>query len=1005
MDPTERQDLAAPRERLRMLHEDAPEPHERVTVRELHIRFQYPPFWRYVFRHGLLSLAVLVLFVVGVVVLTRRAADRVQADRAMATTPSPPEVEAARAMALAERSLMADAPDPCAFHVRQASAWGANAEAVRALYPYLCRTRRWSAVADAEQNIRVPHSSSIEALCAAAAFLHNRKPAQAASIMLQAIEAWPRDPAWLGPLLYMRALRGPGDWETRLETHLLRCLPTIDDAVALFALIEQAFQIQRPDLAWSIFSRLTALDEDHPARQLALARFASTWFRFRRHGLGMPSDDPLATVDINALFLAGCHLHTWQPICKRIPSGSVQARGGDPAAAERARALFRQQYASGDLNIDEQYLFADALADVDRRAEALIILQSIASQDPREASQAARYTARMMVEVGDWASVYESLYEQPDRGDATLDDFLLLCNAQRVLGLGLSAWHTAQRARSLFPASPRAKALLARCLLDYDAPSSALFSLQTSRAPLGNETDALTLQCLAETRRFAEMERFRQSAMLPAPYLADRYQPFNLPSAELSLLWHITSVPPKQTTAKQRARHTDDLPTHRSPFLADLQPLWIGAACEDPPPDGLDAARWKACGRNAVEQAEALFQLVLLQCQHNAIPAASKTAAMATDILPDCPLLWRVRIGLSGATSDVLVAARRACPEDAEIWLATLVSQAGTGDHETISEAVTPLIAEAVQGRFPPEALTRAAEFLRQSNLPKPAAKLARQAQAMASGLVPAHMAALRCALDLDDLVWARQSIESTIEACTTPQPVLQNALVALREASGPLRPDPSVVAALQFLQRTEPYNPRWPRLLGGVRFQRGGFDTLYALDHLTDAIELGINDVDTYLLAAEAARQVGNFDRSADILREAAQTYPNDLAVLNNLVYTLTLRPETVKEAARLMPRLLVMGRHNQHILDTVSMVYLREGNLAMAKAFASDLWRRSESGSTLWVRAGLNLTEIALREGHLTLARSGLDHILENASGIPDEELVRASALQTGIENTEPR
>jgi Flp pilus assembly protein TadD len=122
---------------------------------------------------------------------------------------------------------------------------------------------------------------------------------------------------------------------------------------------------------------------------------------------------------------------------------------------------------------------------------------------------------------------------------------------------------------------------------------------------------------------------------------------------------------------------------------------------------------------------------------------------------------------------------------------------------------------------------------------------------------------------------------------------------------------------------------------------------------------------IQSLLLAAEAARLENRLDQAVRILDAAHALYPEQPEILNNLVYVLSQRGETLERARALLPRLLDIGLRSYAALDTAGVVAMRGGDLAQAEAWmleALDLLQARAYGAH---EVRLNLAELRVRQG----------------------------------------
>ena len=411
-----------------------------------------------------------------------------------------------------------------------------------------------------------------------------------------------------------------------------------------------------------------------------------------------------------------------------------------------------------------------------------------------------------------------------------------------------------------------------------------------------------------------------------------------------------------------------------------------------------------AAGRDRFEKAALLNQLCLLLCWQDRLEAARAAAAQAVQSFPEAPALWRWLISLSGAAAETIARAREACPADAEIWLADLVRQTqpegGSGAAAPPAEGAREAAALASVRRaqadgLAPAAAARAADYLLRAGLPRAAAAAARAATERAQGWLPAYVVGVRCALKEQDRDWAIACAREAIRASLNPPAFFYQKLVDLKSSQQPLPIDSDMVFALRKLREAEPDNPLWMQMLGYVCYQRGGVEMIYALYEMSAAIEGGVSNSAPYLIAAEASRFLGNYERARDLLRRGLERFPDDLTLHNNLTYLLALEPQTAAEALERLPTLRARAGEHPEVRDTIAVVCLRAGLLEQAEEELQTILRTAELGGAMWFRARLHQAEISLQRGEKQRARLLIEEALRLGKGIPQEDVHAANKI----------
>jgi len=908
------------------------------------------------------------------------------------------------AMILAEMGLFAGDPDEVARQARKAARWVPNLHRIRGLYPFLRRHRRWRAIVDTDT--AAPYHDPAVAMAAAEAYMNLDLAPAAGRLALQAIKAWPEDPRVLEPLFFMSLKRGHAKWEPLFAEHLKRCVAAIDDPDQVYGLVDKCFQLTRPDLAWVVYCRIEELDPDHPAMKMILARFGHRWFAFRKRSLGISA--PLASdkIDLKAFYLCGTMCPFWRDFCAQVPMARELAVADTVAPRrrflEQAVAVFEERRREDRLSKDMLYAYVDALEMQGDVSGARRELEGIVERFPGDALTARVVLSGIYERRGKWQSVYETLRDYLEVSHPHLKPCLRLAQAQLNLRLSLAALHTAETTYRLFPASQRAAALLGTAFIRHGRAEEAHEVLRWPRPRNQRDLDVLETEALYKTERFAEAQALARSALLPRiPMPANATQRMFLPPAEASALWHRISIPSEKAFARNAETLEKNLEDAESPYLKAMLELWIEAYRNPDDESTRLRERWLACGRDRIEKATALNQLVLLLCLQERFVEARDAAGEAVKLFPESPTLWIILISLSGGDPGVIDAARTSCPYDSDIWLAELVTRTQRDDSVQERAWLQENMDTAVREQaYTPAAMARAAEYLFRGTMREQAATAARDAVARARGLLPAYVIGVKCALA--DSRWDRalDCTKLAIESSLQPNTVFYRKLVGLKSMTEMIDTDREMVAALRSLREREPDDALWAQMLGYVRFQRGGWEIIDALYQMTAALEGGATNKTPYIIAAESARRLGDNDRAIDLLRKGLTQHPDSVAMLNNLVYSLAYSPDGVDEALARLPELAERGGDDPLYVDTAAVVRLRAGQLDEAADLLTRLVAGAERGSREWFRAKRHLAEIAFRKGRVETAADILADTLKHTRKVPGEELLDANRLLSRIE-----
>ncbi len=914
------------------------------------------------------------------------------------------------AMILAQMGFVAGNPDEVAKYVVRASLWNPNLSKIRALYPYLRQYRKWESIVNSDLN--VPYQDPVEALSAAEAYMNLNLAPAAGRMALDAMRAWPTDPRVLEPLFFMAIKRGQGSWVERFAEHLVRCVKAMEDADALYGVLDRCLQLSRPDLAWCVVRRMQELDPRHPGIPLAGSVFGFDWFSFRALAIGLPSARASERFDTRPFFLIGGMLPGWTNLCAQVPLGAALAVPQTVAARKQlladALVAFRERAAAGRLSLDMQYEYVGALEMSGDLPGVLAALESMVASHPEQRGRARLVRSAVYERQGNWQSVYETLRGYESTSDPDLIPLIRLTRAALELRLGLYALQTARATWRRFPEASQAVGMLAQVCLLHDSAEDAHRVLMLPRVRNERELDVLIAKALHLTERYSEGEEQARAALLPrVAVLPGTMQNIFLPPAELACLWHRVSLPAEKDFEENANTLRQNMATATSPFLCALLKVWLRAyetKCEG---DSTEVVRWLACGRDATEKALALNQLTLLLCRAGRFAAARRTAELAAAHAPGIPILWRILVSLSGVDPVIVAQARAACPEDSELWLVGLVSrtQRGRAEDAALDAWVTAELQRAIAARvYTPAAFTRSAAYLLRGPHQEGARLAAREACRQAGGLLPAYVAGVRCALRNLDREWALQAMERAIGASLNTPPAFYEKLVELK-SDPQVATDANMVEALRSLRREDPRNPRWAQMLGYVRFQRGGWEIVDALYQMNAALEQGATNRSVYVIGAEAARLSGNYPRAVELLERGLELYPDNTVLLNNLVFTLAQAPAGKEQAASLLPGLAARAQGQADVLDTVAVAQMRLGQTESARRTLAEIQRIAPKGSPPWFRVALHLAELALQEERAAEAAQIIRDGLAASQGVSDDDLLAANRVLTQAEERQAR
>lgn len=915
------------------------------------------------------------------------------------------------AMILAEMAFRGDQPDKVCKHIMLAMKWIPNTPRIRALYPYLRSRKRWTTIV--KSDARVPYQHPMHALSACEAYMNFNDTPAVAGLTMQALEKWPDDPRILIPLFFMATRRTEGVWEDRFAIHLRKCAGLMTNADGLYNLFDKCFNLGRPDLAWTLVNRISALEPKSPYVPMAGAIYGERWFSFRRRFLGLTPSLSSPSIDLKPFYTVGMSFPAWQNVRTNIPfRDTLSLEDTVPhrkALLADALAKFKTYDTDSRMSLPMRRQYVMALEIDDDLETGQDQLNKIAAQLANGDKTKQMALSEIYERDGKWLEVYETLrdYLPPDakpgeywETQTHLAPLLRLCRAEIQLGLGLKAVYTAEEAVRLYPNSIRAADLLSVSLLRHGAPEKALQILSRPRPFQKDRFALLEAEALFMTKRFKEMDRFCKTLFIqPVDVPRNALQPLFLPPAELSLIWHHVYTPSKASLAKNAQTLKGNIDSaEANPFFRKFISLWLDehreAAVNESATLKERIDTWSIIGRNRFEKAASLNNLTILLCHRNEIEDATTVADAAATLFPESPALWHVLISLSKADPNIVRRARVACPHDADIWLADLVLSARAGKLAT-------MLKSSDLESFSSATLTRASEHLFRIGHKKEAAKIARQATSRARGLLPAYAIGLQCALNEADRTWALFCTRMAIEHSLDPAPFFFSTLVKLKTSGGKPDTDKEMIYALQQLRSAEPKNPLWPHVLGYVRFSRGGGNVVDAMEQMLEALEQGSNDPAIYMIASSCSRQIGNIDKAIELLKRGRAEHPQNIDLLNDLIYALSLSEKGVDEAITLLPSLEIHAKKDLTRRDTVAVTYMKAGQLEKAKKLLSGILAEADANTASWFRAHLHLADIALQQDETSKAEMLLKTILQNSRGISNEDIVAANRLRELIES----
>jgi len=885
------------------------------------------------------------------------------------------------AMIMAEYGALRNDPGMVKENIVTASLSHLLNDRVRALYPFLQHHEQWQTIADTD-NFRVPYNRSVTAAIAIRARIKLGQLARAARLLEQALEKWPGDPQFMGSLFAMAAQDPGGKWEQRFAEHFMANVAKLSaDNLATYLL--QSFRIGRPDLGWLAWRNLKAKDATDPALSFIPARFGSTWMTFRRRLLGLSATDPDAVIDLKPFRLQTAGIRPFSEFWKAVPF--AEELGAQDAATFSKRLLdnclaeFRHRSDKGTLTQRMEMNLPAVLAMAGNYDEAHRTLAELMRKYPADENDLLFRDATLYEQQGRWQDCYETLRRY--RVSARLPNMaseVMLVNCLMNMNMGAAAMQVARKAREAFPDSGRMREIAAAIWAHFGFNEEAMFSLDQPGVDLN---PGLVAQVLFDSSRYVEADKVARGMGVDLKRdKRPRAQQYVPPPAELSVArrWPepLTEDELKELAGESMNRATQAT----SPFLRALSGLETEWQRNEGKGKWSAIALWESAGRDTIEKAVALNRLAMLQARQRQFDAATATAEKTCALAPDSAVYWWILIGLKEGDRAAVTEARKNCPDDAEIWLADIVSRfRAEGKGTWLSGEIDRVTAGDV---YPIGTLTRAGNYLVRQNALAEASRLARYvAHDRAKGYLPAHVLALHCALVNRDAKWALSAALKCVDNAIDPGNFYQT-IVEIKSSGQTM--DADLVAALEFLQGKYPKDPKWVEKLGYIYLLKG--DSKRAENILEPLLEGGSAvSIRALNMAAEAARSQGNIQKSLRTLETAHTLYPDDGTVLNNLIYNLAQDHETADRALKLIPELLKTHSEHYEVLDTAAVVYLRNGRLDEADAYMQKALARIPSSSTSYapVETRLNAAEIYIRKGEFDQAGRMLDTI----DGIPNK------------------
>ncbi|MFO7870491.1 MAG: archaeosortase/exosortase family protein [Kiritimatiellia bacterium] len=891
----------------------------------------------------------------------------------------------------AEYAYTRDMPGMAAENAVIAGRSHLMAERVRRLFPYLASRGQWQAIVSAD-NRAAPYRDLAPALIAVHAHIQVNDIPGASKAMNRALSVWPSSPRFLQSL-YGLALREPaGGWEKRFARILTENLNRLDPARAASCL-KWSFRLARPDLAWLAFRRLEKLDPRDPMLFEAPARYGAVWFTFTRRNLGLPADGGNVTVDLRSFYRETADIEPFRSFWAEVPlAGEMGARSWKQSARAYLKKALEElagRREAGTLSARMAASMPSLLAMNGKYRAAHAELDRLAGEYPEMKVKIILEHARFHEMQGEWQKCYERLREYRAAGEAPdLNTELMFANVLMQTELGICALEVIKRAEKYFPDVPQLAVSEAGVWDAFGFAHRALFLLEQVENP-----DVIP----GKVRLLRESGRIRQARRLAGAFGLETDSKeitegaeLVLPAAELTVSGTWPEMPSGRELRLRVRESKRRAAGSASPFLKTLWSLeaeWYESA------GGEDASmpkEWRSAGRDSLERAAALHRLAVLLGRRGDLAEAESVTREALRLLPGSPILYRMLISLTEGDPGVVEAAREACPDDPAIWLALLVTKIQNGANA--EWAMSAIESAAAERKFPAATMVRAGSFLFREGMTGAAAAAAKDAIQRADGLPAAYALGVQCAAEMGD---EKRLLECSLKGADFAMNPTAFYRVIVAVKGGGRTADRDVIEALRHLREQFPEEKQWSESLARTYFQRG--DSARAWDLLDPLVRKDFEGVrvGSLLVAAESARLAGARKKALRILETAYDMYPENISVLNNLVYLLSGdMEEGLDRAIELLPELKKLGGNLPEVMDTAAVVYLKSGRhseAAEASARALKMMDRRRYGAP---QIRLNAATIMVRTGQYAAAEEQVREVLKHPH-LPAEDARKAREL----------
>ncbi len=818
----------------------------------------------------------------------------------------------------------------------------------RALFTYLASREQWKTIAKCYSP--VPHLELTPLLIEIRAHITMNQLSTAGELIKQGMQSWPGNSELINFMTTL-AIRLPGsEWENIFAKEITSSLEKLDKD-QLAEIVDNCFSMYRPDLAWLAYRRLQQIDPVDPSLYLIPAQYANVWFTFRKHYLGIAAGETDKIIDMKSYYAK-----MKQPVTIEVPLLNEMLKNDTDTIREKYTTLclseLKKRDARNALSTRMLMMYPSVLAMAGMINEAHAKLDDIEKKHPEKKREALIKRAELYEQQNRWQDVYETTREYSKTTPyEPVSICLLRISALMHMNLVSQALSAANDAVQKFPGNMIAQRVLSivwSVIGDYE---QSLFLLRNDNEFM---VSPFAANLFLYTERFEPAKKTQRIAGMPDMKLpANQKQCHILPNAEWAITGYWKPLPSQEIMDKSAKTLEKEASSSVSPFMRDLNLLtstWYGKNGKG---SSSYPEKWAAAGRDNQEKASALYELTMLLASQKKYEDAAKCARMAVDIVPDSPLLWRALISFTQGSSETINMARKACPNDPEIWLADIVAQVRDCRIQDKSELDNRLAAEITEitskDMFSPGTIIRAGDFMRRNSFAKSPSICARSAMNKAPDLLPGYVLGMRCALDNKDTDWAISSAMGAANIAINPWPFnkfIASMKITLQQTQN------DAASAVEKMTTQFPKDEVWAENLGNIYLQQG--DPERALTVLSKLIsdQTGNIGIRPAILGAVAARRASNLQQAVKILESAYAKNPESRILLNNLVYTLASTPSTIPRALALLPRLIELWPDSFVVMDTAAMVYRNSGQIEKAKQYLSKALSYVETTEARWFK-----------------------------------------------------